>query len=103
MGERLDRQQTQLEDDEERISGLEDGTTKVVTRLEKVEARLRTVAIKHEDLEARGGRNNLRIVSIEETTPAEWTFLWRACSQTSNAIKTSTFVVDPHQGQWHNS
>ncbi|KAJ1129015.1 hypothetical protein NDU88_007386 [Pleurodeles waltl] len=53
MGERIDRQQTHLEGAEEHISGLEDGTAKIVKRLEKLETRLKTVAIKNEDLEVR--------------------------------------------------
>ncbi|KAJ1118041.1 hypothetical protein NDU88_006236 [Pleurodeles waltl] len=50
MEECLGRQQAHLESTEERISGLENGTAKLIKWLDKMESRLRTVAIKNEDL-----------------------------------------------------
>ncbi|KAJ1125394.1 hypothetical protein NDU88_003826 [Pleurodeles waltl] len=62
----LDKQQSCLESAEGRVSAIEDDTESLRKRLEKVEGRLKTVAIKQEDLEVRGHLNNLRIARIAE-------------------------------------
>ena len=68
MGERLDKQDARILNAEGRVSTLEDTSTTVVRRLERLETRLKTMAIKNEDLEARGRRNSIRIVGIAEST-----------------------------------
>mgnify|MGYP002804780262 CR=1 FL=1 len=68
MGERLDKQDTRIQNAEGRVSTLEDTSAAVVKRLECLETRHKMVAIKNEDLEARGRRNNIRVVEIAEST-----------------------------------
>lgn len=54
LGARLDNQEGRLTTAEGRISDLEDGTAQSTRRLERMEKLLKAVAVKNEDLEARG-------------------------------------------------
>ncbi|KAJ1165675.1 hypothetical protein NDU88_006092 [Pleurodeles waltl] len=68
MKDRMDKQDTRIQGAKDRISNLDDGANNMEKGLEQIENRLRMVATKNEDLEARGRRNNICIMGIVEST-----------------------------------
>ena len=82
---------------EERVSGVEDTTTIMAKRLERLETCLKTVAIKNEDLEARGRCNNILILGVVETTDTgrKDIFVERLLSELfDRQFFTSPFVIE---------
>lgn len=68
MNNKIQSHDRRLDAAETRISDTEDGASKALQRLERVEHILKDVAIKNEDLEARGRRNNIRLLGVPEST-----------------------------------
>ncbi|KAJ1109383.1 hypothetical protein NDU88_006744 [Pleurodeles waltl] len=68
MGECQGHQKTRVGEAEGRIYTTEGGTGSMVTRLDKVQGILTTVAIENEDLEAQSRINNICVTGIAKTT-----------------------------------
>ena len=64
---RLDKQDTRMHEAENRIPTLEDTSASQAKRIERLEIRLKSIAVRSEDLEARSRRNNIRILGIAES------------------------------------
>ncbi|KAJ1192040.1 hypothetical protein NDU88_001352 [Pleurodeles waltl] len=68
MTERLDKHAERLGQSERRVSEVEDGQTQLATSHVKLNKELNSLRLKVDDLEARSGRDNLRIVGVAEST-----------------------------------
>ena len=68
FAQRVDRQNQQFADAEQRIFTVEDQTAAHTSTLREMEKVLKVISAKNEDLEAGSRRNNIRIMGIPETT-----------------------------------